>query len=127
MSAADRATWLELVNREAKAVKEELVQVNVSLFPSASNTDKAISFAAPPGAAPIDSPEALGVAAANLDTDCSRLASLLINNLAVSAAAIPNQPNKSELKELLSQSRILGARINQTLVALSNKRQSAEQ
>jgi hypothetical protein len=127
MSAADRATWLELVNRQAKAVKDELVQVSVSLFPSASNADKAISFAAPPGAAPIDSPEALGVAAAHLDTDCSRLASLLTNNLAISAAAIPNQPNKSELQDLLSQSGILGARINQTLVALSNNRQSSEQ
>jgi RNA polymerase sigma factor (sigma-70 family) len=127
ISAVDRATWLDLLNRQAKAVRDELAQVSVSLSPSASNSDKAPSVTAPLGADLIASPEELGVATAELDTDCSRLSTLLTNNLAISASAVPQRTNTNELVELLSQSRLLGARISHTLAALSNNRQPAEQ
>jgi len=127
LSEPDRAIWLGLLNRQAKVVREELAKVSVSLSPSASNTDKQPSSTAPHGANLIASPEELGVAAAELDTDCSRLSTLLTDNLTISASATSRPANTNELMGLVLKSRSLGARISQTLAALSNDRQPAEQ
>ncbi len=127
LSESDRDIWLGLLNRQVKVVREELAKVSVSLSPSASNTDKEPSPTAPHGADLIASPEELGVAAAELDTDCSKLSPLLTDNLAISASAIPQRFSTNDLMDLLSQSRTLGARISRTLAALSNNKQPAEQ
>lgn len=127
LSAADRLVWLELLNSQAKIVTQELAEVSFSLSPSTSKTNRTSSSTAPLGADLIASPQDLGVAAAELDTDCSRLSTLLTNNLAISPSAISRPASTNELMGLVSKSRILGARISETLVALSYNRQSAEQ
>ena len=127
LSESDRAIWLGLLSGQAKVVREELAKVSASLPPGASDADKALSSAAPPGADLISSPEELAAAAGELDTDCSRLSTLLTDNLAISASAIPQRSSTDDLMGLLSQSQTLGVRISRTLAALSNTRQPAEQ
>lgn len=127
LSAADRAIWLELLNRQARIVTDELAEISLSLSPGATKMDIQSSSHALPQAALIPNAEELAVAAAELDNDCSRLSTLLTENLAISASAIPRQPSTNELIGLVSKSRNLGTRISQTLVALSYNRQPAEQ
>jgi hypothetical protein len=127
LSESDRAIWLGLLSHQAKVVREELAKVSASLSPGASNTDKALSSAAPPGADLIASPKNLVLLQRSLTPIAASFPTLLTDNLAISASAIPQRSNTNDLMGLLSEVPNLGARISRTLAALSNNRQPAEQ